>query len=57
MFDLEKKHKAFIFAPSEHLPMSTTSMDPKENEQLYSLGMYDYVKLNKAFQAFIEDAR
>ena len=32
-------------------------MDPKENEQLYSLGMYDYVKLNKAFQAFIEDAR
>ena len=57
MFDLEKKHKAFIFAPSEHLPMSTTSMDPKENEQLYSLGMYDYVKLNKAFQAFIEDEK
>lgn len=41
-FDLEKEGKAFIFAPSRELPMSTFAMDEKENRRLYELGLQDY---------------
>lgn len=53
LFQLEKQGKAFVFAPSEHLPMSTTSMDAKENAHLYDLGMYDYVKQKKDLLSFL----
>lgn len=41
-FELEREKKAFVFAESEHLKMSTFAMDPAENQRLYDLGMKDY---------------
>lgn len=42
VFELEKEGRAFVFAPSRHLEMSTYAMDPEENRRLYDLGIEDY---------------
>lgn len=55
MFELEKEGKAFLFMPSEHLPMKTSETDPKKNLALYDLAIYDYTKLKDTFLAFLAD--
>ena len=53
VYDLEKEGKAFIFAPSKPLEMSTFAMDEKENRKLYDLGVEDYNTLREAMRAFL----
>lgn len=55
VFDLEKEGKAFIFCPSEHLPMDTYAMDAEANQNLYNLGLKDYETLRKDFLKFMTD--
>lgn len=54
-FDLEQKGKAFIFAPSEHLPMDTYDMNAESNQALYDLGLKDYQERFADFHAFMAD--
>lgn len=56
VFDLEKEGRAFIFAPSEHLPMNTYDMDAEANRNLYDLGLKDYQNRYADFRKFIADA-
>lgn len=53
MFQREKEGKAFLFCPSEHLPMSTYAMDSDANQALYDLGVQDYNRVRDAFRAFL----
>ncbi len=53
MFELEEEGKAFIFAPSEHLPMSTYAMNAQANRELYDLGMKDYQDAKSQLMAFL----
>lgn len=54
-FDLEKEGKAFIFAPSKHLPMDTYAMDDAANRNLYDLGLQDYQARYLDFMKFMAD--
>lgn len=56
LFSLERQGKAFLFAPSEHIPMATTDMSVKENQQAYDLGLYDYVKQRESLMHFLNRA-
>ena len=53
MFDLEAEGKAFVFAPSRHLAMSTYAMNEEENLQLYQLGVQDYEERRAELEAFL----
>ncbi len=53
VWELEKKGRAFVFAPSKDLPMSTFAMDAQENQNLYDLGMEDFRRQKDDFQAFL----
>ena len=53
VFDLEKKGKAFVFAPSEHVKVGTYSMDEKTERILYDLGVKDFSDQEEALKRFI----
>lgn len=53
LYQLEKAGKAFIFAPSYHLPTATTDLSIRHNDHLYNLGLYDYEKQRKALYEFM----
>ena len=55
VFDLEKEGKAFIYAPSKELPMSTFAMNAEDNQRLYELGLQDYMVRRAALQDFLKD--
>lgn len=54
MFELEKEGKIFLFAPSEHLAMSTYAMDAPGNQALYDLALKDYAKQENDLKKFME---
>ncbi len=54
MFELEKEGKIFLFAPSEHLAMSTYAMDAPGNQVLYDLALKDYAKQENDLKKFME---
>lgn len=53
LYDLEKKGRAFVFAPSKQLKMGTYSMDREIEQQLYDLGLQDFETLHTKLDAFI----
>ncbi len=55
LYQLEKEQKAFIFAPSEKVPMATTQLSRKDNQQLYDLGVYDYIKYKENLKDFLKE--
>ena len=57
MYQLEKEGKAFVFAPSESLRMSTYDMNEEENQALYDLGLQDYAKCREEFFAWFSHAK
>lgn len=54
LYQLEAQGKAFIFAPDEHVPMATASLNRKDNQQLYDLAVYDYIKYKEDLKDFLE---
>ena len=52
-YELEKEGRAFIFAMSEDLNLSTYTMDPKQEMELYDLGLRDYEALREDLHRFI----
>ncbi|SDB31316.1 patatin-like phospholipase family protein [Eubacterium oxidoreducens] len=54
-YELEKEGKAFVFAPSKALDMSTYAMDAAANQKLYELGLLDYRENEKKLQEFLQD--
>ena len=50
---LEARRKAFLFCPSEHLPMSTYQMDAESNRRLYELGLSDFDRRKELLQKFL----
>lgn len=52
-YELEKRQRAFIFAPSQHLPMDTYAMDPEGNQKLYELGLKDFYDRMDELKAFL----
>ncbi len=54
IFELEKEGKAFVFAPSKALPMSTYAMKEADNQRLYELGLQDYMVLRTGLKQFME---
>jgi predicted patatin/cPLA2 family phospholipase len=42
MYELEKQGKAFVFAPSRHLPVGTFALDENENRAMYDLAVSDF---------------
>ena len=55
VFDLEKKGKAFVFAPSEHVKVGTYSMDEKTERILYDLGMKDFAEQQEELKDFLKN--
>ncbi len=55
MYAMEKQGKAFLFCPSAPPEMSTYTMDPEIEEQLYQLGLKDYETWKGQLQAFLQD--
>lgn len=53
LFELEKVGKAFIFAPSDPPKMSTYTMDPDVEQQLYDLGLKDFETLHDKLNLFL----
>ncbi len=53
-YELESQGKAIVFAPSEHLAMSTFAMNIQSNCQLYDLGLKDYNSMRRKFREFME---
>ena len=53
VFDLEKRGKAFVFAPSRSIRVGTYSMNEKAERDLYTLGMEDFNKQRGALLNFI----
>ena len=47
MFALEKSGKAFVFAPEHVLGGGTYSMDTKEEEAIYEMGIRDFMHSRK----------
>ena len=54
-FELEKEGTAFLFAPSEHLKMSTYTMDITIERQLYELGLKDFARQSDALKDFLQN--
>ena len=55
MYQLEKAGKAFIFSVETDLEMSTYTMDPEKNQQLYELGLRDFEEKKEALERFLAD--
>lgn len=55
MFSLEQAGKCFIIAPSAPPEMSTYSMDPVVEQELYDLGLADYEAQKEALFAFLQN--
>lgn len=55
VFDLEKKGKAFVFAPSEHVKVGTYSMDEKTERILYDLGVKDFAERQEELKYFLKN--
>ena len=55
VFDLEKKGKAFVFAPSEHVKVGTYSMDEKTERILYDLGVKDFAERQEELKDFLKN--
>lgn len=55
VFALEKEGRAFVFAPSESIAMSTYSMKEDSARDLYNLGLKDFSSAEKAMKFFLED--
>ena len=55
VFDLEKKGKAFVFVPSEHVKVGTYSMDEKTERILYDLGMKDFAEQQEELKDFLKN--
>ncbi|MBR0085359.1 MAG: patatin family protein, partial [Lachnospiraceae bacterium] len=53
MFRAEEKGKAFIFAPSDPPKMGTYTKDPRIEQELFDLGVSDYLNLKEDFLKFI----
>ncbi len=53
IYDEEKTGKAFVFAPSEHITMSTFKVDAENGERLYDLGLSDYESLKDSLRRFM----
>lgn len=53
VFELEREGRAFVFAPSRELPMSTYAMNAADNERLYELGLQDYMVLRNPLREFL----
>ena len=56
MYRLEEMGKVFVFAPSEHLPMSTYAMNEEENQALYDLGIKDFNTRKEELTEFLKQA-
>lgn len=54
-YELERQKKAFIFAPSESISMSTYSMDIAVEHTLYELGIRDYQSHSEQFCQFLRE--
>lgn len=54
IFELEKEGKAFVFAPSRHLPMGTYRMNADQNQALYDLGVSDFENRAEELRLFME---
>lgn len=57
VFELEREGRAFVFAPSRELPMSTYAMNAADNERLYELGLQDYMVLRNSLREFLAQER
>ena len=53
---LEAEGKAFVFAPSAHLPMSTYAMSTDDIVTLYTLGLSDYEDRAEELREFLSRA-
>ena len=54
MFALEKSGKAFVFAPEHVLGGGTYSMDAKEEEAIYEMGIKDFYAQQEKLKAFMK---
>lgn len=54
MFALEKSGKAFVFAPEHVLGGGTYSMDAKEEEAIYEMGIKDFYAQKEKLKAFMK---
>lgn len=54
MFALEKSGKAFVFAPEHVLGGGTYSMDAKEEEAIYEMGIRDFYARQEKLKAFMK---
>ena len=57
IFELEKEGKAFVFAPSRHLPMGTYRMNADQNQALYNLGISDFENRVEELRLFMGNRR
>lgn len=53
VFDLEKKGKVFIFAPSRHIKVGTYSMNEETEKKLYKLGIQDFSRKKTQLEEFM----
>ncbi len=53
VFELEQEGRAFVFAPSRELPMSTYAMNAADNKRLYELGLQDYMVQRNPLREFL----
>lgn len=55
VFALEKEGKAFVFAPSSTIHMSTYSMKEKSAQELYAMGIHDFESARQNIKMFLEN--
>lgn len=53
--EYETAGKAFVFAPTKHMKMSTFSKDPKLERKLYDLGISDFQECYDALKKFLAE--
>lgn len=54
VFELEKEGRAFVFAPSSAVHMSTYSMEEKSARDLYTMGLQDFAAARQQLKAFLD---
>lgn len=57
VFALERAGRAFVFAPSAPIHMSTYSMKEQAAQELYELGLRDFADAQQSLQAFWESEK
>lgn len=55
VFGLEKEGKAFVFAPTAAIHMSTYSMKESSAQELYAMGIHDFEIARQNMKAFLEN--